>query len=959
MKKEKTKTLAPFSNKAEEEIHRFWKKGKIAEKSRKQNAKSKEKFYFMDGPPYATGHIHMGTGLNKVLKDVAMRSQRMQGKDVFDRPGYDSHGTPIEVQVEKELGFKTKKDIEVYGVEKFVAKCRHYATQHIEFMNQEFEDLGVWMDWKNPYITLQNEFIEAVWFAFKKADEKGLLYLGKYPVHVCPRCATAVSYNEIEYAKQTDNSVYVKLKVKGSENAFLIVWTTTPWTLPGNTGVMANPNAEYVELALSNGERWIAAKELAQKLMDAVEAGYTEARVFLGKEMDGWKYEPCLETNIDWSQVPNAENRYKVIMSERYVDLSAGTGLVHCAPGHGKEDFDAGTRAGLPVISPVQLNGEMSAEAGKYAGKKAREVDVEIVEDLKARGAFVFQHPYSHDYPLCWRCKTPLLMMSVPQWFFKVSSLRERMQALNGECYWVPEYMKARMRDWIENLADWPVSRQRYWGTPLPIWVCTHCGNKKVVGSVKELAEKVKLPKNLELHKPHIDEISWKCAKCGKGEMKRVSEVLDVWFDAGVASWAALGFPENRKNFERYWPGDLNIEMTEQVRGWWNAQLILSTICFDQSPYKAVAVHGKVTDLDKKKMSKSLGNVVAPKEVVEKYSRDFLRYYLIQQSNGEDFGFDWKGVEDVSRFFGILQNAYNFGALYCKMDAKLADKGIVKGKLKSEDKWLLSRLAELVQDVEQHYNAYTFSKALPLIEQFVLEDLSRTYIKLVRERSGEKAVSQVLGVSLLHVLKLLAPVAPHFTEFVFQHWKVKGLKDSIHFLELPQANAKWVDEGLEKQVEIFKTLSQNALSLREAQKLRLRWPLKELIVVSKSGKELKEVLPLLARQANVKKAREDLQPPQGNYAMKEAGEFNVYLNVQVDAELKEEWEFEELRRKVQEMRKQAKLVTGQKAELKISCSDEKFLKKFGKKLEKETGTKLEAAEGEKEILIERGFFLSF
>ncbi|MFH0714691.1 MAG: isoleucine--tRNA ligase [Candidatus Diapherotrites archaeon] len=952
----KSKTLQPYSKTAEDEVHAFWKKNKIPEKTRAQNAKSKQKFYFVDGPPYANAHIHLGTGLNKVLKDVAMRSQRMQGKNVFDRPGYDSHGTPIESMVEKELGFQSKKDIESFGVGKFVEKCRTYATQHIEFMNQEFKDLGVWMDWKNPYITLQNEYIEAIWYAFKKADEKGFLYLGKYPVHVCPHCGTAVSYSEIEYTKQTDNAVFVKLKVKGKENTFLIVWTTTPWTLPGNTGVMVHPSIEYSEIALSNGEHWIVAKEKAQELMNAVEGAYSEVRSFAGKELEGTEYEAPLDgIAIEWEKIPNAEKKYRVILSERYVDLSAGTGLVHCAPGHGKEDFDAGNRAGLPIISPIEMDGSMGAEAGKYAGKKAREVDAEIVEDLKKKNALVFQHPYSHDYPICWRCNNPLLMMSVPQWFLQISRIKERMQELSAQSYWIPEWMKARMKDWIENLADWPVSRARYWGTPLPIWLCSTCGAREVIGSLKELNEKAKLVKDFDLHKPGIDAVEWKCA-CG-GTMKRVPEVLDVWFDSGVASWANLHFPAREDLFKQFWPGDLNIEMTEQVRGWWNSQLILGTICFDQIPFKAVAVHGKVLDLDKNKMSKSRGNVVAPKEVIEKYNRDFLRYYLIEQGNGEDFAFDWKKVEEVSRFFSILWNTYNFGALYCKMSAKAAEKGIVKGKLEVEDQWILSRLAQLVQDVEQNFDAYTFSKALPLIENFVLEDLSRTYIKLVRERSDSKAVSQVLGVTLMNLLKLLAPTSPHFTEFVYQHWKGKGMKESIHLLQLPQANVKNVDAELEKEFDTFKELAQSALSLREEQKLRLRWPLKELIVVSKSGKELKRVLPLLERQANVKKCKEVLKAPQGNFAAKEAGAFALYLNVEANEELKDEWEFEELRRRVQDLRKQAKLIPGKKAILQIACSDAKFLKKFGKKLEKETDTKLKLSKGPLQKLVGREFFL--
>src|SRR3989344_1701991 len=413
------KLVEPFNLKKEEEIKEFWKKYKIAHKVRQQSAGQKKKYYFMDGPPYATGHIHLGTALNKISKDVAMRYKRMKGFHVFDRPGYDTHGVPIENKVEQQHGFKNKKDIEAYGVKKFVEECRTYATQFIDVMNSEFNDLGVWMDWQNPYLTLSDEYIEAIWWTFKKADEKELLYLGSYPVHVCPRCATAFAYNEIEYGKQKDNSVFVKFRVKGSTNKFLIIWTTTPWTLPGNTGVMVHPKFEYAEVQLSNGEIWILAKELVQGLMDAIEAGFSIKRVFSGRELEGMQYENPLAKHL---KLPKLENAYRVIMSERYVNLDAGTGLVHTAPGHGKEDFEAGSKAGLPSLSPVKLDGLMTEEAGKYAGKRARVVDKEIIEDLREDGALIYQHPYTHDYPLCWRCKTPLLMISVPQWLFKISS---------------------------------------------------------------------------------------------------------------------------------------------------------------------------------------------------------------------------------------------------------------------------------------------------------------------------------------------------------------------------------------------------------------------------------------------------------------------------------------------------------------------------------------------------------
>jgi isoleucyl-tRNA synthetase len=614
----------------EEKILKFWKDKKIFDKLRKKNAKGKN-FYFMDGPPYATGHIHMGTALNKILKDISMRAQRLQGKNVFDRAGYDTHGVPIEFQVEKEIGSKSKKDIEKFGVKKFIDKCKKFATQYIDVMNSEFENLGVWMDFKNPYLTLNNSYVEKIWETFKYADKKGLLYLGKYPIHICPRCETAVAFNEIIYTQLEDTSVFVKFPLKNKKNTYLIIWTTTPWTLPGNTGVMVNPGFDYQEIELSNKERWIMAKELVPKIMAELEKGYTAKKTYKGKEMNDWEYDNPLEKHLNIK----LKKPRRIVLSSRYVNLEEGTGLVHTAPGHGKEDYEVGKKTGLESISPVEMSGLLTKEAGKYKGKKARVVDEEIIRDLEEGGSLVYKKKYTHDYPLCWRCKDPLLMVSLPQWFLRISKIHSKLLKENQKTNWIPNYMKLRMKAWLEGISDWPVSRERYWGTPLPIWTCDKCDERIVIGSIKEL-EKLSGKKIKEVHKPEIDEIKIKCKKC-KGMMNRVNGVLDVWFDSGVSSWAAL---ETDSNIKKFWPANLNIEGKDQFRGWWNSQLILSQIRFDKKPFENIVVHGMVLDIGKRKMSKSLGNIISPQEVIEKYSRDYLRYYFAKISKGEDFAFD-------------------------------------------------------------------------------------------------------------------------------------------------------------------------------------------------------------------------------------------------------------------------------------------------------------------------------
>lgn len=855
----------------EKEILVSWNKNKIYEKSKKKNAKGK-KFYFMDGPPYATGHIHLGTALNKITKDIAMRSRRLQGFDVFDRPGYDTHGVPIELQVEKEIGSKSKQDIEKFGVEKFVERCKKFATQYIDIMNDEFKNLGVWMDWDNPYLTLSDEYIEAIWSAFKEADKKKLLYLGKYPVHVCSRCETAVAFNEIEYGKQKDNSIFVKFPLKDKKNTFLIIWTTTPWTLPANTGVMVHPDAIYQEVEVAEGERWIIAKDLLPKIMTILERGFTAKDEYVGKKMLGWKYTTPMEKNISLLE-ENKKNAYRVVTSARYVTTEDGSGLVHCAPGHGKEDYEVGKEFSLPAPSPVATNGILTSEAGKYSGKKARQVDAEIIQDLKDDGFLVYQLQYEHDYPLCWRDKTPLLMISQPQWFLKISEIHKKILKENEKTNWVPEYMKLRMKAWLEGISDWPVSRQRYWGTPLPIWRNEKTGEHIVVGSVEEL-QKLSGVKKISLHKPQIDSITIK----GKtGILKRVSEVLDVWFDSGVSSWAALGYPKNKTAFKKYWPAELNIEGKDQFRGWWNSQIILSEIMFDKKPFNSIMVHGLVTDISKKKLSKSLGNSVAPQEVIARHGRDALRYYFAKLSKGEDFAFYEKEFSEIQKVFTILLNVNNF----------VSQLGNEKGKKEIEDEWILSKYNSLVRDVREAYNSYKFFEAIQLLEQFVINDLSRTYIKMIRERSEE--TKKILEEIFSGVLQLYAPICP----FMMEHlWKKKNSNDSIHLSLMPKEDTKKINVGLEENFSTVLLMIEKGLAERDKQKIGLRWPLASVTVLN--SKKLGAYECVLSQQLNVKKI---LWKKSGE------GELSVELDTTMTKELEAEGYSRELARKIQAERK--------------------------------------------------------
>ncbi len=797
----------------EEEIKRFWESHNIYSKLGKKG----KKFYFLDGPPYATGNIHMGTAWNKILKDTCIRFWRMTGFNVWDQPGYDTHGLPIENKVEKEFQMKSKSDIERLGIEKFIHECRKFATKYIDVMNRQFADLGVWMDWSNPYLTLTNEYIEGAWAAFKIAFEKGLLYQGFYPVHVCPHCATAVAYNEIEYTKVSDPSVYVKFPTK-EKNTFLLIWTTTPWTLPSNTGIMAKPSADYVKINV-NGENLIVAKQLLEDVMKR--SGMTSYKIVAnmkGKKLDGLEYEHPLKDIFKFLEPV----KHHVVLSEQYVELETGTGLVHTAPGHGQEDYKVGIENGLTIISPVKLNGTFNEECGPVAGKYVKETDKEIIGMLKERNMLLHEERITHDYPLCWRCNSPLLEMAVTQWFFKVTAIRNELLKENKKVNWYPEWAGQRFENWLKSLGDWPVSRQRYWGIPLPIWTC-ECGEIKVIGSADELSTKPK-----DLHRPYIDEIKLTC-KCGLG-MRRIHDVLDVWFDSGLASWASLEYPKNKELFEKMWPADLNIEGPDQIRGWWNSQLITSVITFGKAPFKNILFHGFVLDAHGTKMSKSKGNIVTPEEVINKYGRDVLRLYLLSSAPWDDFYFKWIDVEGIAKSFVVLENTYNYVNTYAPKAKKVK-------KLEPEDAWILSRLNNTIEEVTKQFKSYNVHKAANALTNFIINDFSRIYIKMVRDRAwptynGDDKASALYTLNEVAKITstLMAPLCPFFAEHA--HKLLNKKEESVHLCKWPKSMKKLISPQIEKEMEFVKELTEMSNSVRKENNVKIRWPVESVYVES-------------------------------------------------------------------------------------------------------------------------------
>ena len=926
----------------EDRITEFWREEKIYEKA-KTNRKDAKKFYFLDGPPYATGSIHVGTAMNKVIKDFWLRFYRMMGFNVWDQPGYDTHGVPIENKVEKLLDFKVKGDIEKFGVENFVNKCREFATEFIDVMGEQFANLGVWMDWQRPYMTLTNEYIEGAWYTFKKAFEKGLLYRGTYSVHVCPRCETAVAYNEIEYKEVDDNSIYVKFKVRdkksGQKDEYLVIWTTTPWTIPSNTGVMANPHADYVRVDIGS-DVLIVGKLLLERLMSKFKVEkYKVLETFTGSKLDGLKYEHPLEDMFEFLQ--GLKNAHRVVLSDRFVSLEEGTGLVHTAPGHGQEDYMVGMDQGLPVVNPLKMDGTFGPGSGKLEGVFAKDADKMILDELKHRDTVLAEETIRHDYPMCWRCNSPLLMMAVPQWFFRVTEIRDKLLKENEKVNWTPEWAGQRFKNWLESLGDWPISRQRYWGIPLPIWVCEKCDAIKVIGSREELPT---VP--TDFHKPHIDEVTMKCP-CG-GVMRRVPDVLDVWFDSGVAGWASLGYPKDKKMFDKLWPVDYVLEGPDQIRGWWNSCMITSMMTFGRRAFDNVLFHGFVLDAHGDKMSKSKGNIVTTEQAIEKYGRDVLRFYYLSRPVWDDMYFNVEDLNELAKSFVVVRNTFNFVKTYVTH----APKG--KPKLKKEDEWLLSKLNTLTASSTDYCKSFVSNKAADDILGFILNDFSRWYIKIIRDRvwpEYDAADKEAAFYTLLAVTettaRLLAPFCPFLAEHVYQEIvrPLKGLKsakESVHMEDWPKADKKMIKEKMENEMESVKQIVESSYAARHDANIKLRWPVASVVIVSdkedvmSAVKNLKDVLKSMC---NTKKVSVAAEEPAGEFAQNDAAVGTVFVETKMSTRLLNEALFRELVRTVQEMRKNAGLQVSDRIALTLSADakTQKFLSKNAEKLMKEVG----------------------
>jgi len=842
----------------EESVLKFWLNRKIYEKIQKRN-KNGKKFFFLQGPPYTSGRLHIAHAWNNSLKDMAMRYKRMQGFNVWDRAGYDMHGLPTENKVQKNLKLKYKEDILKYGLDKFIKECKKFSTNNAKLMDKDLQRLGIWMDYNNAYYPINNEFIEGEWWLIKQAHKQGRLYKGKKIMHWCASCETALAKHELEYKNVKEESIFLKFKVK--DNLYLIIWTTTPWTIPHNLGVMVNPELDYVKIRIKN-EIWIVAKALAGAFIQGVlNEKLKILEEFKGKKLEGLEYTHPLydELKKDYDNI-KSKNLHTVWLSKEYVDTTAGTGLVHSAPGSGPEDYEVGTKYGLPPYNKLNEKGEF-VDAGPFTGWTAKKDDKKMIEYLKKKGSLIKTSNVEHEYAHCWRCKNPVVFRATEQWFLKIEDLINKMIKNNKEVKWVPKFTSENFNRWVEALRDNSITRQRFWGAPVPIWECEKCKHTEVIESVEELKKLKAKDIPDDLHRPWIDKITIKCSKC-KEDMKRVEDVIDVWIDAGTTSWNCL---YNKKDLiKKYFPADFILEATEQIRLWFSMLSICSTIAFDKNCYENVFCHGMILDYQGTKMSKSLGNIISPYEVIDKYGSDILRYYMCQTKAGENINFNWEDVKQKQRNLTVLWNIQNFLINLCKENNINPDK-ITPTQFEKQEKYIISKLNSTIKNVTYLFDNYKLDETIGEIEKLFLA-LSRTYMQLTRDKAsiGSKEDKEVVIYTiynvLLETLKMFCIVSPFITEKIYQNLKENfSLKhESIHMFKFPKYNEKLIDSNLEKDVDVYSNILQAVLYAREKANLGLRWPVKDVIITTKDEKiaeAAKNTEELIKNQANIKEIK--------------------------------------------------------------------------------------------------------
>lgn len=839
LKKEKVEDVeASFS--------KYWQEKDILNKS----IENKDKYFvFYDGPATANGMPGLHHMVAKFLKDAFCKYKTMQGYKVLRKVGWDTHGLPVEVQVEKQLGFNGKKDIEKYGIEKFNAECRKTVWANEKAFSDLTTKMGQFIDLEHPYVTYDNSYIETEWWILKKFFDAGLFYEGQKILPYCPRCGTGLATHEVAqgYKEISVDTVIVCMKKK-DEDAYFLVWTTTPWTLIANVALCVNPNEEYVKVK-SQGHKFILAKKLANKILgEDIEILET----YKGSELEYVEYEQLIPSL-------SVDKKAFYVTCDEYVTMEDGTGIVHLAPAFGQDDYNVGRKYNLPYLNPVGDDGKY--KEGLWKGQNVFEADLEVIKYLKKEDKLFKKQKIVHNYPHCWRCDSPLIYYSKPSFYLEITKIKDKIKEANSKVNWYPEYVgEKRFANWLENLNDWAISRNRYWGTPLPLWRCS-CGHSIMIGSKKELIElaTTKVSEDIDLHRPYVDDIYIKCPICGK-EMTRVNDVIDCWFDSGAMPFAQYHYPfENDELFNTQFPADFIAEGIDQTRGWFYSLLVISTFIKGVSPYKNVLVNELLLDKNGQKMHKSKGNAIEPFTIISKYGADIVRFYLPYVSPvWTPLKFDEDGLKEVhSKFFNPLKNTYTFFQMYANIDnIDPRNFKVATSDLENIDKWLLSKYNKLIKNVTSAYEEYDLNKVVKLVTEFVSDDLSNWYIRRNRKRfwqseldNSKMSVYQTTYEVLIGICKIVAPISPFITEEIYQNLTDE---ESVHLASFPIPDEKLIDEELENKMELVRNLISLGRNAREEAKIKVRQPISEVIIDGKNKKVLADVIDLIKEELNVK-----------------------------------------------------------------------------------------------------------
>ena len=853
----------------EKDVEKFWKDNDIFKKSM-ENRKEGETYTFYDGPPTANGKPHIGHVLTRVIKDMIPRYQTMKGKYVPRKAGWDTHGLPVELEVEKMLGLNGKEQIEEYGMEPFIEKCKESVWKYKGMWEDFSATVGFWADMDNPYVTYDNNFIESEWWALKEIWNKGLLYKGFKIVPYCPRCGTPLSSAEVSQGYKTvkERSAIARFKA-ANEDVYFLVWTTTPWTLPSNVALCVNPDDTYIKVKAADGYTYYLAEALADKVLGRLgneeegKKAYEVLETYKGKDLEYKEYEPLYACAKECADKQNKKGFF--VTCDTYVTMTDGTGIVHIAPAFGEDDANVGRNYDLPFVQFVNGKGELTEET-PFAGLFVKKADPEVLKDLESKGQLFDAPKFEHEYPHCWRCDTPLIYYARESWYIKETAVRDDLIRNNNTVNWIPESIgKGRFGNWLENIQDWAISRNRYWGTPLNIWEC-ECGHRECVGSRQELAERSGNPDaaKVELHRPYIDEVTFPCPECGK-TMKRVPEVLDCWFDSGAMPFAQHHYPfENKEVFEQQFPAQFISEAVDQTRGWFHSLMAESTLLFNKAPYENVIVLGHVQDENGQKMSKSKGNAVDPFDALKQYGADAIRWYFyINSAPWLPNRFHGKAVQEGQRkFMGTLWNTYAFFVLYANIDNFDATKYTLDySKLSVMDKWLLSKLNSAIIEVDNDLGSYKIPEAARALEEFV-DDMSNWYVRRSRERFWAKGMEQdkinaymTLYTALVTICKCAAPMIPFMTEDIYRNLVCSidpSAPESIHLCDYPAADQSMIDVELEKAMDEVLKIVVMGRACRNSANIKNRQPIGQMFV--KAPEKLSGFyIDIIADELNVKK----------------------------------------------------------------------------------------------------------